>query len=130
MALAQGFNGEVALLRVVTPAELEYSGGLYALSRVWEQQERQTARAYLEDVRRRCCHGAAGTLLAVEMGPTPMSIIATADRLHAGLIVMSTHGRSGVNRLLYGSVAEAVVRAATVPVLLVPGRYQPPAPAD
>ena len=55
--------------------------------------------------------------------------LATAQRLHAGLIVMSTHGRRGMTRLLYGSVAEAVVRAATVPVLLVPERYAP-APAD
>lgn len=37
----------------------------------------------------------------------------------ADLIVIGTHGRSGFSRLLFGSVAEGVVRAATVPVLLV-----------
>lgn len=42
-----------------------------------------------------------------------------ASNWHAELIVLGTHGRSGLNRLLLGSVAEGVVRLATVPVLLV-----------
>ncbi|MCC7359539.1 MAG: universal stress protein [Anaerolineales bacterium] len=123
LALARGFDSQVVLLRVVAPAELEFSGGLYALSRVWEQQERQAARAYLETVRTRCGLP-RNTHLVVEMGTAPTTIIATAVRLSVSLIVMSTHSRSGVGRLLYGSVAEAVVRATTVPVLLAPGRYQ------
>ena len=39
----------------------------------------------------------------------------------ADLIVIGTHGRSGLSRLLLGSVAEEVVRGASVPVLLVRG---------
>jgi nucleotide-binding universal stress UspA family protein len=42
-----------------------------------------------------------------------------ARRWSADLIVIGTHGRSGLNRLLLGSVAEGVVRVASVPVLLV-----------
>jgi nucleotide-binding universal stress UspA family protein len=42
----------------------------------------------------------------------------------ADLIVIGTHGRSGLSRLLLGSVAEEVVRGATVPVLLVRGVSQ------
>lgn len=42
-----------------------------------------------------------------------------ARQWQADLIVIGTHGRSGLNRLLLGSVAEGVVRAAPVPVLLV-----------
>lgn len=42
-----------------------------------------------------------------------------ARALNADLIVMSTHGRSGVQRWVYGSVAEKVLRGADVPVLLV-----------
>ena len=45
---------------------------------------------------------------------------ATADR--ARMIVMATHGRSGVSRWRMGSVAERVVRHSTVPVLVVPAR--------
>ncbi|THF88737.1 universal stress protein [Deinococcus sp. KSM4-11] len=43
----------------------------------------------------------------------------------ADLIVMSTHGRSGLGRVLIGSVAEAVVHAAPVPVLLVRAGHTP-----
>lgn len=46
-------------------------------------------------------------------------IDAEADSWSADLIVIGTHGRSGFNHLLFGSVAEGVVRGASVPVLLV-----------
>ena len=45
-----------------------------------------------------------------------------AKKLKADLIVMSTHGRTGLSHLLMGSVAERVVRTAACPVLIVPGR--------
>jgi nucleotide-binding universal stress UspA family protein len=46
-------------------------------------------------------------------------IIAEAERWPADLIVIGTHGRSGVSRLIFGSVAEGVVRIAQTPVLLI-----------
>jgi len=55
-------------------------------------------------------------------GAPPEMIVATAAASDVDLIVMSTHGRTGLVRLLYGSVAEAVLRGASVPVLLVPSR--------
>lgn len=127
--LAQKFGGDVVLLRAVPPDELEFSSGLYALSRVWEQRERQTAQAYLQEVRAVWGAGGVPVRLEVALGAAPSTIIAAVDRLAASLIVMSTHGRSGLGRLLYGSVAEAVVRAAKVPVLFVPVRsLGPPTP--
>lgn len=52
-------------------------------------------------------------------GDTRSLIDATATELGADLIVMGTHGRRGVSRLLLGSVAESVARTAPCPVLLV-----------
>ncbi len=49
----------------------------------------------------------------------PKNILATAHEVGADLIVMATHGRSGLPHLLLGSVAEAVVRSATCPVLTI-----------
>ena len=50
--------------------------------------------------------------------------MAQAKKLKADVIVIGTHGRRGISRLLMGSDAEGVVRLATVPVLLVraPGK--------
>ncbi|MFT4516296.1 MAG: nucleotide-binding universal stress UspA family protein [Planctomycetota bacterium] len=53
--------------------------------------------------------------------PNPVwAIIGRAGELHAPLLVMTTHGRRGVLRMLQGSVAEQVVRRATTPVLIMP----------
>ena len=51
----------------------------------------------------------------------PTKILAEADKWGADLIVLGTHGRSGLPRLLLGSVAEEVIRNTTVPVHLVRG---------
>ena len=52
----------------------------------------------------------------------PEKIAADAEAWPADLIVICTHGRSGLSRLLMGSVAEGVVRVATKPVLLIRGK--------
>jgi nucleotide-binding universal stress UspA family protein len=56
---------------------------------------------------------------AVKEGDPVMEILATARETGCDLIVMGTHGRTGVGRLLMGSVAEAVLRKAPCPVLTV-----------
>jgi nucleotide-binding universal stress UspA family protein len=72
-------------------------------------------RARLEGVR------PSDTAIAVEhrlcIGDAAGEIVALAREVKADLIVMGTHGRSGVGRLLLGSVAEAVLRRAPCPVL-------------
>lgn len=54
----------------------------------------------------------------VRLGPAAEVILEYARRERPGLVAMSTHGRSGLNRLLLGSVAEHVLRGAPVPLLL------------
>ena len=58
-----------------------------------------------------------GTVL--KKGDARTAILATAEEPRAELIVMGTHGRRGVSRLVLGSVAESVARTAPCPVLLV-----------
>jgi nucleotide-binding universal stress UspA family protein len=52
-------------------------------------------------------------------GPPAAAIVDAADFNHADLIVMTTHGRSGLGRLVMGSVAESVLRGTSVPILLL-----------
>jgi nucleotide-binding universal stress UspA family protein len=55
-----------------------------------------------------------------EMGePAAKHILDIANKIEADLIVMSTHGRSGLQRWMFGSVAERVTRQATIPILLI-----------
>ena len=59
------------------------------------------------------------TSVVLERVPTDVGILRTADRKAADLIVITTHGRGGLPRLIMGSVAERVVRRSHVPVLVV-----------
>jgi len=71
----------------------------------------------------------AGAWAELEVVVRPLSIgeaiVARAEELHAELIVMGTHGRTGVKRMVLGSVADHVVRHAPCPVVTV--REQAPA---
>ena len=55
----------------------------------------------------------------VRRGNEPDAILRTADEVEADLIVVGTHGRSGLDRLLCGSVAESVLQRSSRPVLVV-----------
>ncbi|MCC6178334.1 MAG: universal stress protein [Chloroflexi bacterium] len=58
------------------------------------------------------------------------AIAAIADEQGVGLIVMSTHGRSGLGRWLYGSVTDCILRQTAIPILLVPLHADRPLPID
>ncbi|MCC7366951.1 MAG: universal stress protein [Chloroflexi bacterium] len=65
----------------------------------------------------------ASTWLVYEAAGT--AIVQAVSDLRVDLVVMSTHGRGGLSRLLHGSVAEAVLRHVTIPVLLVSRLSEP-----
>ena len=78
------------------------------------------AEAYLSGVRERLAdRGVRAVRAAVRHGPPARVIVEVAAAAKADLIVMSTHGRSGLDRMLLGSVAERVLRSTTTPTLLV-----------
>ena len=56
---------------------------------------------------------------AVSHGPPAETVLDLADAWEASLVVVGTHGRRGLARVLVGSVAEAVLRRSRVPVLVV-----------
>jgi nucleotide-binding universal stress UspA family protein len=56
---------------------------------------------------------------SVWYGPAAPAIVEAAAVVHADLIVMSTHGRSGLGRLFLGSIAESVLRGTHAPILLL-----------
>ena len=63
----------------------------------------------------------------VEIGGPHTSIVEVAEREGADLIVMSTHGRTGLSHILLGSVTEKVVARAPCPVLVIPSHKRPTA---
>jgi nucleotide-binding universal stress UspA family protein len=115
--LARRLKIPVELLAVV-----DITGLLTSLerARVFDslaEQESRKSKEYLEEVAKRI----AGSRVkrTVEQGSAAEAIIEKAAADKSTLIAMTTHGRSGLNRWLLGSVAEKILRATTNPLLLV-----------
>lgn len=108
----------VLLLKVIEPLAPTAAGGTVTWPDEVIALQREDAGRYLakmmEPLRARGlrveCH--------VAVGRPAETIAAVAGREQADLIVMATHGRSGISRVLLGSVAGGVLRSASVPVLL------------
>lgn len=119
LRLAGPVGMEVSLVRVVpaVPTGAIEGAGRATLHEV--TRVREEAEAYLADVCARW--GAAGLRVTttVRAGDPAREIIAVARDAGADLIAMTTHGRTGLGRILFGSVAEEVLRTADVPVLAV-----------
>jgi nucleotide-binding universal stress UspA family protein len=86
------------------------AGYHFSLQGAKEHLERLELPDFLIHVERRC-----------ETGDYVTGILRVANEISADLIVMGSHGRAGINRLLMGSVAEQIVRKAKCPVLTVTG---------
>ena len=79
----------------------------------------EEAETYLADVERRLAAQRITVSRAVRYGHAAQEILDHVQSRGVDLIAMSTHGRSGISRLVLGSVAEAVVRTAPTSVLVV-----------
>jgi nucleotide-binding universal stress UspA family protein len=80
----------------------------------------QEAEDYLETVATRLRkEGVSGVRTSVWYGAAAPAILEAARMANPDLILMSTHGRSGIGRLIAGSVAESVLRGTRTPIFLI-----------
>jgi nucleotide-binding universal stress UspA family protein len=93
-----------------------------------EPQAVVTAWQQLNDLATRMRGDGVSTEARVQIGETVPTIVSVAADVGADLIVMTTHARTGAQRAIQGSVADAVMRLASQPVLL--SRLVPPPPAS
>ncbi len=108
---------DVTLLRVVTPAPRAAAVELGPA--VLENTHHAEAEAYLAPFATQLRADGIRVATQVRRGEPVDEILACARDSKADLIIMTTHGRTGLARFLFGSVAEAVLRHADVPVLLM-----------
>lgn len=116
--LARPNGSVIRLLHVApTPAAVVAEGRVVAYADEEAERQQHTAEAYLREVAYRL----AGLPVdhVVRFGNPVEEILEEAREFGADLIAMATHGRTGMARLLLGSVAEAVLRRSEVPVVLV-----------
>lgn len=103
-------------------------GARLALVRVCEPESEPEAQTYLDAIAGDLRTGGLSAATMTRTGSVVDAILGAAEAAGAGLIVMSTHGRSSIGRFLLGSVADRVAHYAGVPVLLV--RVQPNAESE
>ena len=83
------------------------------------QRIRTELQDYLSQVAARLEVGGLKVVISIRFGQPADEILTYAQELGCDMIVMSTHGRSGVGRWVYGSVADKVLRGSKIPVLLI-----------
>ena len=118
--LAGKLGAEIVLLQVLveTPLYGESVLNMPKVQSVYDAQRRwaeETLEARVGDLRQRGMKAS----WRVQVGVPFEEIVKVATEEPADMIVMGTHGRSGLNRVLLGSVAERVIRLAPCPVLTV-----------
>ena len=115
-----GEGGEVVLLRVIEPPDNFVSAQISADQlRKAEKMAASESNKYLTAVAERLQAMGVNAKSEVIWGRPAEGIVDYARGKKADLIIISTHGRSGLGRLAFGSVADRVMRTATMPVLIV-----------
>jgi len=109
LALAMAISAKLFIIRVAIPLSLNLDPKFYQRSNELRQDE---AQRYLHSINSRLTSSQANIETQLLVGRAARSIINFAQEKEIDLIVMSSHGRSGVNRWIYGSVADKVLHNA------------------
>ena len=126
--LADHFSAEIVLLHAINQIDPTPSPSYTLTHHVMEQipqiMQQMTENAY-DALKKLIANHIADRVPAryvVEIGDPATRIVKTAEAEQADLIVIATHGRSGIKGFFFGSVAEKVVRTAGCPVLTMKHR--------
>ena len=122
--LSRALAAQLVLLHVVEPVYYPVAADAYGvgldLGNVYDEIER-AAREQLSELARKLRRRRLNVRAVLLAGTAPQAIVESAKKMHADLLVMATHGRTGLSHLLMGSVARRVIRTAACPVLTIPG---------
>lgn len=115
--MAKAHDAEVVLLRVIHPIFLEEP--VTEAEETIIAKEKERARKYLESVSKML--KAKGVKAKADVGDGEIAnvILNVAEAEGCDLVCMTTHGYSGMERFIWGSVADKVAKATNVPLLLI-----------
>lgn len=116
-------QAEVALLNIVEPAPPIANpdfGFTPAIVELYDNSV-ENSHVLLKEIEQKYGNGTKTTYLSV-LDTATNGILTQSEEWNADLIVLGTHGRTGLNHFLMGSVAEHVARKSACPVLIVPNK--------
>lgn len=117
MEIAGPLDMTVLLLHVLEPVRPMAADGVVVVDDI--EARKREAEEYLAPIAAMLRSQGVDAAWAIRHGRPADEILTAAVEDGADLIAMATHGRSGIGRLLFGSVAEAVLRRAAVPVFMI-----------
>jgi nucleotide-binding universal stress UspA family protein len=121
-ALAKSPSSEVQLITVIEPVEIPTLGRIALteddLKLIHTEMEKD-ARTYHDEIAGRLRRAGIKTRSVILRGKPAETLIEYVHNNGIDLVVMATHGRSGLTKLFWGSITEKVIRAINVPVMLI-----------
>ncbi len=127
--LAQHFSSELFVVHVVVPIPALGTGHIspsaFTVHDFQQELEKSSKKILEEHVAKRIPEGVSKRGMLV-VGDPASRILDTANDEKADLIVIATRGQTGLKRIVFGSVAEKVVRLAGMPVLTIGGAQTEP----
>ena len=120
--LSRSLKAELNVVFVLAPLQYPYMVDFLGTAvgfGLMVEEERKWARKEVEKLVARLAKRGVKCRALIEHGSPQERIVETAKRIGADLILMSTHGRTGLSHLMLGSVSERVVRTAPCSVLIV-----------
>lgn len=115
---AKQFGAQLIILHVIAPYYAVDPYGLSQIERVEAELEQEGKKQLTALVQQNIPSQIDGEIV-LRHGQAAPEIVVAAKELNADLIVISTHGRTGLKHVMFGSTAESVVRQAPCPVLTV-----------
>jgi len=122
--LATSYGATVILLRVLQKVIIGdgYKNIQYEESMAASRQALREAEAYLEEQAGRLRKKGLRAEKITQMGPVVETILNNAEKKNVNLIAMASHGRTGISKVFYGSIAAGVIHRIDRPLLVIRSR--------
>jgi nucleotide-binding universal stress UspA family protein len=122
--LARSFNGKVIFFVAIEPVLMFEYNEIIGMSEFMEKNDylKEKTAAYLDSLQKRFSKKGIEVRTVIANGPAVKAIVDAAERENADLVAMASHGRTGLSRTFYGSIAAGVLHRIDRPLLLIRSR--------
>lgn len=122
--LARNFKGKVIFFVAIEPVLMLEYNEIIGMSEFMEKNDylKEKTSAYLDSLEKKFSKKGIAVKTLIDHGPAVQAIVNAAERENADLVAMASHGRTGLARTFYGSIAAGVLQRIDRPLLLIRSR--------
>jgi len=122
--LARNFKSKVIFFVAIEPVLMLEYNEIIGMSEFMEKNDylKEKTSAYLDSLEKKFSKKSIAVKTLIDHGPAVQAIVNAAERENADLVAMASHGRTGLARTFYGSIAAGVLQRIDRPLLLIRSR--------